>query len=115
MRQTAKYREACSTLTFPHQTQEQLYQELNRLVFFWNSKTQKWERNDQLADPPSNVVRIRVWAATEKIDQAADAVVESMQQYGLRLVEKSEPYICRPPKQNDSRIYLTFIDEEPTG
>lgn len=111
MKQTKKYVGACETATLPHNTQEELYAELNRLGFFWNPKTQKWERNDQLADPPSKVVRIRVWAASHRVKQAAAALIESIEQYGLTFLEQSEPYVCRPPKQNDSRIYLTFIDE----
>jgi hypothetical protein len=59
------------------------------------------------------MIRIRVWAATEKVADAADAVAEAMPQYGLRLIERSEPYICRPPKQAESRIYLTFVDQDP--
>lgn len=112
MKQTKKYQGALTLLTFPHQNQEQLYQELNRSGFFWNSKTQKWEHDNQVADPPSQVMRIRVWASTENIESLAVATIESLESYGLKLLEKSEPYRCRPPKQNDSRIYLTFINGE---
>jgi hypothetical protein len=112
MRQTVKYREACAIATLPHQTQDDLYRALNDLGFFWNSKTQKWERNERLADAPSSVIRIRVWAATEQVRQVAATVIESLAQYDLSLIEQSEPYVCRPPKQLESRIYLTFIDNE---
>lgn len=112
MKRTKKCTTGCDLLTVPHSTQEQLYAELNRLGFYWNSKVQRWERNDQLADPPSQLLRVRVWAAAEKVEQMAEIAIESMQQYGLKLLERSEPYPCRPPKQADSRIYLTFIEDE---
>lgn len=115
VKQTKKYKTACEIATLNHQTQEELYSQLNQLGFYWESKKQRWERNDQLADKPSEVIRVRVWADTKKVEQAAAAVVEAMEaDYGLKLLERSAPYSCRPPKQNDSRIYLTFVevDEE---
>lgn len=112
MRQTQKYTKACEIATVNHETQESLYKQLNELGFFWNSKIQQWERDDRLADPPSDLIRIRVWAAGDKVEQAANILIESVGQYGLKLQEKSQSYPCRPPKQADSRIYLTFTDEE---
>lgn len=112
MKQTKKYAGACQIATLPHTSQEQLYQELNRLGFFWNQKAQIWERNDRLAEPPSGILKIRVTTASNKIEQLADIAIEAMQQYGLNLLERSQPYICRPPKQAESRIYLSFIDDE---
>lgn len=108
MKQTKKYTGACVVLTFPHDTQEQLYQELNRLGWWWNSKVQKWEHNEQLAVPPTDLIRIRVWAAADEVAQAAAAVIEGLEQFDLKLLERTEPYPCRPPKQAESRIYLTF-------
>ena len=110
MKQTKKYAGACQIATLPHNTQEELYTELNRLGFYWDAKKQLWKRDDQLADPASEVLRIRVWAAAEKVEQLAEIAIESMQQYGLKLIERSNPYPCRPPKQADSRIYLSFIE-----
>lgn len=112
MKQTKKYSKACEIATLNHETQESLYKQLNELGFFWNSKLQQWERDDRIAEPPSDLIRIRVWAASDKVEQAADIFIESAGQYGLKLQEKSEPYPCRPPKQADSRIYLTFTDRE---
>ena len=112
MKQTKKYSKAYEIATLNHETQESLYKQLNKLGFFWDSKLQKWERDDRIADPPTDLIRIRVWAATDKVDGAASILIESAQQYGLKFQEKTEPYKCRPPKQNESRIYLTFIDNE---
>lgn len=114
MKQTKKYTKACeiATPTFSHETQESLYKELNRLGFFWDSQLQKWERDDRNADEPTDLIRVRVWAATDKVEQAAHCFIESAQEYGLKLQEQSETYQNRPPKQNESRIYLTFTDNE---
>lgn len=110
MKQTKKYSKACEIATLSHENQESLYKQLNELGFFWNSKIQQWQRDDRLADPPSNLIRIRVWATGDKVEQAADILIESARAYGLELQEKSEPYPCRPPKQKDSRIYLVFSE-----
>lgn len=110
MRQTQKYTKACELATLPHQDQDSLYKQLNDLGFFWNSRLQQWERDDRLADPPSDLIKIRVWAASDKVEQAADILIESARAYGLKLQERSQVYACRPPKQADSRIYLTFTD-----
>ena len=112
MKQTAKYSGAKARLTFPHQDQEELYAELNRLGWYWNSKIKQWERDDTPARSATNLVKIRVWAASDKVKQAADLFTEASLEMGLRLVERSEPYQCRPPQQNESRIYLTFEDEQ---
>lgn len=113
MKQTKKYSGACEIATLNHSNQEDLYYQLNGLGFYWNSKTQVWERNDQLAKPASKIIKIRVWTATEHVDRLAAATIEGLEAYGLQLVEISSPYVCRPPQQNDSRIYLSFTDTEP--
>lgn len=112
MKQTKKYTKACEIATLTHQNQESLYKQLNDLGFWWDSKLQKWARDDRLADTPTNLIRVRVWAATSKVEQAAAVFIEACSEYDLKLQEKSEPYQCRPPKQGESRIYLTFTDNK---
>lgn len=112
MKQTRKYTGACKILTIPHATQDQLYQELNRLGWFWDSKAQEWKRDDRVSDPPSKLIRIRVWAATERVEEISLIISEAVAPYGLLLQERSDAYVCRPPQNNDSRIYLTFIMDE---
>ncbi|MEH2236013.1 MAG: hypothetical protein V7K30_07075 [Nostoc sp.] len=84
--------------------------ELNRLGWYWNSQNKEWERDDTPAKLATQLIRVRVWAATDKVEQAAELFLEKAEDNGLRLIEKSAPYINRPPNQNDSRIYLTFED-----
>ncbi len=110
MKRTQKYSKACQILTFPHKTQEDLYSELNRLGWYWKSQKQEWIRDDTPANEATNLVRVRVWTATAKVEQAAELFAEDAEAKGLRLIEKSRPYANRPPNQNDSRIYLTFED-----
>ncbi|MDZ8227540.1 hypothetical protein [Nostoc sp. ChiVER01] len=110
MKQTQKYSKACQILTFPHKTQDELYTELNRLGWYWNSQKKEWARDDTPAKQATQLIRVRVWAATNKVEQAAELFLENAEENGLRLIEKSPPYVNRPPNQNDSRIYLTFED-----
>ena len=53
-----------------------------------------------------------MWAKAELVEELAQHLVEQSVEIGLRLVEKSKPYPCRPPNQLESRIYLTFEDDE---
>lgn len=113
MKQTKKYSQATAILTFDHDRQDQLYAELNRLGWFWDAKKQEWLRDETPAKEATKLVRVRVWAESAKIEQAAALFAESGETMGLELIEKSPPYPCRPPNQLESRIYLTFriLDE----
>lgn len=108
MRWTQKYSQAVHILTFPHASQDELYQELNRLGWWWNPKKKKWARDDSPAQAASKLIKIRIWASAKKVEQAAELFIENAKDIGLRILEKSEAYACRPPNQNDARIYLTF-------
>ncbi len=110
MKQTQKYTSATQILTFLHTNQDELYQELNRLGWYWQPKKKAWERDDTPALEASKLIKIRIWADSKKVDEAAALFIENAESAGLRLVEKSQPYPCRPPHQNDSRVYLTFED-----
>lgn len=92
-----------------HDDQETLYRALNTQGYYWDSKREMWERNHEPPDPPTDLVRIRVWAETSKVKQMADLIIDEMEaSRKCEFIERSEPYQCRPPKQLESRIYLTF-------
>lgn len=110
MKRTQKYSKALEILTFPHQTQDALYAELNRLGWYWQAVEKAWKRDDTPAKEATKLIRVRVWAAAEKVDHAADLFIENVESMGLKLLERSNPYPCRPPNQLESRIYLTFED-----
>jgi hypothetical protein len=112
MKQTQKYTKATARLTFPHSNQDELYSELNRIGYYWNSKTKEWERDDRLPNPANKLIKLRVWTAADQVESFADLIVESCESIGLELVDKSKPYPCRPPQQLESRIYLLFSNKE---
>jgi len=112
MKQTKKYRAAQEIATLHHTSQADLYHQLNNLGWYWNAKKQTWERDDRLAEPASELLRIRVWAAGEKVENLALIVAEALAPYGLELLEQSEAYPCRPPKQSECRVYLIFREIE---
>lgn len=56
------------------------------------------------------LVEVRVWAATEDVEQVAELIIESAEEKGFRFIKKSPPLRNRPPKQHESRIHLTFED-----
>ena len=90
--------------------QEELYMALGKAGFMWDSKLQTWyDISSEPADQPSDVLRVHVWAKTEDVESQARLIVRTLTSGGYRLVEQSQPYVCRPPKQLESRIYLTFI------
>lgn len=115
-RLTAKYRAALETVRAlrwdDSGTQEELYARLEERLFAWDSKTKKWQELGKLpADPPTPLVMVRVWAETGKVEAAADTVQRAYEVMGYRLVERSRAYVCRPPKQLESRVYLKFLPE----
>lgn len=92
--------------------QEELYQALSKAGFMWDSELKTWYDISKVpADEPTDLLHVRVWARTENVEAQARLIVRTMTSGGYRLVEKSEPYVCRPPKHRESRVYLTFIDE----
>jgi hypothetical protein len=93
--------------------QDALYNHLQSKGYLWNSQTQIWEFvADEPADEPTQFVRLRVWADTEIVSEVADDMAESLKKLKFKLQERSEAYRCRPPKQGESRIYLTFSPPE---
>lgn len=88
--------------------QERLYRDLNAGGFFWDATTKTWERSHEPADPPTQLIRVRVWTDSAKVRGASQQIKTVLEQSGYELVEQSDPYSCRPPKQLESRIYLTF-------
>ena len=83
-----------------------IYKNLEAANYFWDSESGKWSQGEE-PDPPSRLLKIRVWADTEKIQQDCEEIFEALDPWFI-LEEQSEPYTCRPPKQLESRIYLTF-------
>ena len=88
-----------------------LYQTLNAHNWYWNSKRGVWEMGES-AQKATDLVRVRVWAASEFVEQAADEVAHELQKQDYQLLERSFPYVCRPPKQLESRIYLSFLTKK---
>jgi len=111
-KRTRKYLTACELaerLNIPErENQEKLYRLLNESAYFWEAGTQAWQRLDQDADPPTELIRVRVWAETSRVAGAAYQLHLAMEDQGYIFLEQSEPYACRPPKQLESRIYLSF-------
>jgi hypothetical protein len=92
------------------ETAEALYTALNHRNFFWDREENRWVPGSE-PDEPTDRIRIRVWAESSKVSEVANNLIRRMTQAGYVLTEKSEPYLCRPPKQAESRIYLTFREE----
>lgn len=114
MKQTQKYKQASQILTYPHNTQDELYTELNRLGWYWNASKKQWERDETPALEASKLIKIRVLAPTNKVAEVAQHITEAFGDIGLSLVEQSAPYPCRPLNQNESRIYLSFQETPVT-
>ena len=56
-------------------------------------------------------MKIRLWASNETIEEYAELISQLLGENGYTVVDKSEPYPCRPPKQNESRVYLSVIEK----
>lgn len=88
--------------------QETLYRLLNESAYYWSSSLRKWEHLPQSADPPSDVIYVRVWADASRVDGVAYQLRVSLESEGYVFLDQSQPYPCRPPKQLEARIYMSF-------
>jgi hypothetical protein len=96
-------------LTGRYADQDALYKALGDKGYQWDSKAGEWLYTPAMpSDEPTNLLRLRVWCAGERAKEMADGIAWAMVQAGCVLVEQSEPYPCRPPKQLESRVYLTL-------
>lgn len=86
-----------------------IYTALQGAGYWWSSDKQAWER-EAAAQPAMDGSMIRVWARTDEVERIARMVCAMMEQQGMRLVEMSQPYQCRPPRQAESRVYLRFVE-----
>lgn len=110
-KQTAKYRaarEVGNTFGIPANVEaEALYDKLREAGYDWDSRMQVWNKMPA-PNPPSRLIRLRVWADGEVVEDIADDLVRFLGAHGLQCDERSAAYPCRPPQQLESRIYLTF-------
>ena len=110
-RQTKKWIGACEIsqeLNISIENQERTYRELNENNYYWKSDYQKWILDETNPDPATQLIKIRVGAEHSKVEGVAYQLRIGLEEQGYIFIEKSEPYKCRPPKQLESRIYLTF-------
>ncbi len=85
---------------------EALYAELAKRQYFWTPSEGRWiVALPKDAEPASQVLRIRVWADKKIVERLANELAFKV---NWLLLEKSAVYLCRPPKHNDARVYLTF-------
>jgi len=87
--------------------QEELYQSLQDGWVFWDSKTKEWTKSKEKPAKPSELVHVRVWASDHLVDMIAEKLITDVFPR-LELVERSPVYRCRPPKQLEGRVYLSF-------
>lgn len=111
-KQTRKYRSACELADQLAialcENQETLYRQLNERGHYWDASTQAWQHLAEDADPPTELIRVRVWAEASKVDGAAYQIRLGLEEQGYQFLEQSKSFPCRPPKQLESRIYLSF-------
>jgi hypothetical protein len=112
MRITEKYRKALQIghpLKITTKDREELYQQLNSNSYFWNSEKKKWEKISLEANPPTELIKIRIWADARITEAVASELIEALAKKGLRMMNCSRPYLCRPPEHLESRMYLDFV------
>ena len=108
MKRTKKFVEAEKVaLEIGVYVDDDIYKNLEKNNYFWDSKNQNWFKGVE-PNPPTNLIYVRVWADAEKVEADANNVIQSMQTSDYVLEDKTEIYSCRPPKQLEGRIYLTF-------
>jgi hypothetical protein len=94
----------------PTPKQDDMYAALEAVGIIWDSSQGAWNDTSNVpAEPASEVLRVRVWAKTEDVETQAGQVMQALISSGYVFLERSRPYVCRPPKQLESRVYLSFM------
>ncbi len=112
---TAKYKAALAAarlggIKIPQDDAEELYNDLADAGYLWDARAGAWLKlADEPADEPSEILMIRCWWDLETVPEVADLVAEALKKQGFRLVKRSDPYPCHPPKHLEGRIYLEFL------
>lgn len=85
-KQTRKYKTACELgdrlNILERDNQEKLYRLLNEASYFWEAGSQAWQHLDQDADRPTELIRVRVWAESSKVEGAAYQVRLGLEEQG---------------------------------
>lgn len=90
--------------------QEGLYSRLQEIGYYWNSDRKEWEHHAiDDADDPTPLIMIRVWANAEIVEDVAEDVIRRVPKNWGKPIKKNGPYVCRPPKQREARMYLEFM------
>ena len=89
-------------------THADLYHHLNSIGWYWDVALKKWEHREIAANSPTQQVRIRIWANSLTIDSVAQDLQWFLEESGYQISQPTREYSCSPPRQNESRVYLTF-------
>ncbi|MFO7032490.1 hypothetical protein B9T07_22850 [Limnospira fusiformis CCALA 023] len=112
IRLTRKYRLAIEIApNFSHSDRDSLYSHLVGMGYWWNGQAWAFVEPED-SHPPSSVIRIRVMTASKLVAKVATELAERFELDGYTLSDTSRVYPCRPPNNNDGRVYLTFIPPE---
>lgn len=88
---------------------KELYVILTQARYYWDAKTQRWVFVAQPSQPPTEFIRLRVWASEEVIQLEADKLILTLEKaLSWQCIERSAVYPCRPPEEKEARIYLLF-------
>lgn len=112
MKNTQKYRLALQISNIKHDHQDILYEELNKLGYYWDSKIKQWVKYEGESQQPLEGLKIRLWSDQKDMDEYSSLIKEICQAHGLKLLESSKPYPCRHPQEQEVRVYLYFIKED---
>ena len=54
-------------------------------------------------------IKLRIWAKSHQIEEETEAIIKLLENSNYQVLESSKPHQCRPPNNDESRIYLTVI------
>jgi hypothetical protein len=57
----------------------------------------------------SATIRVRVLALTEVVEGQAQEIIQDYERRGYECIEWSKVYPCKPPDEDRSIIYLSFV------
>lgn len=86
-----------------------LYNALLDKGYQWSCTSMEWMYVGNVPiDESLDLLHLRIWCAGDRVETIASGIASAMVEAGCVLIEQSGPHPCRPPKQAESRVYLTM-------
>jgi hypothetical protein len=121
IKRTAKYVAAVEmayrlglALARKHSSADQVYDELQRSGFYWDSKPKAWQQSpevDPLREMDKSLIRVRVTAHMIVLDDCVNRVLNALKPEGFTVQEVSKAYPNVRDTDGAGRVYIALRND----